>query len=640
MNVQVSFEGDVKKSFRLTLWTTVGDLKGMISKEIKIPENQIQILYFENQLLDSMPLTCFSSFFGAHVTLECKIMHSKNTFTQEEEDALFAYWLIYKNNWSKIERYIPTKTKESTIKYWETELAPKLIASGKITPDQFINAKQNDSIYLSENQMKNLEKQFQFPQYSLQLPYVPPNSNEFEQEKKQKGQRGRKTKQSKKNDQLSMPAMIQQQITQPEQQMTYLSNIYQQFFDQQNSPKIEGRRLKKESKNSQSNSKKYQIYNQSMQIYPQFQQIPYQNIQYPTIPSSFPKVTKQKNQKKKQTNIEQTNWNERNIRKKDENDKNQEDDSEEEVVENSQEFDESVQYFGEENAEKGNISQKGISDIDNLSQSMEPWTEEEDKLLNEKYDLYGAKWAKIKEFFPNRTAKSLFNRWHIKNREHQRIIATWTPEEDSLIIEKLREFGPKWGKIATFFPQKNARVLREYWQKSLRPRVVQMNSEIKWSNGGWCPDDDELLTKLISEHGYDWKLISSRFPLRTIGAIRSHWLSAIKPKLVAEKRTEYVHSSTKKKDLPWSLNEEKKLIRKVHEIGKNWKALKVFFPGRSCPSIHTKWLELKLKAERGDMSEYGSCANELLNSIKQENKQDEFDDEESEGESYDDDYDE
>ena len=48
--------------------------------------------------------------------------------------------------------------------------------------------------------------------------------------------------------------------------------------------------------------------------------------------------------------------------------------------------------------------------------SHEPWTPEEDKLLEQKLKEYGAKWVSISKFFKNRTDTMLKNRWLVLSR--------------------------------------------------------------------------------------------------------------------------------------------------------------------------------------------------------------------------------
>ncbi|OHT13419.1 Myb-like DNA-binding domain containing protein [Tritrichomonas foetus] len=40
------------------------------------------------------------------------------------------------------------------------------------------------------------------------------------------------------------------------------------------------------------------------------------------------------------------------------------------------------------------------------------WTEQEDRLLLQKYDEYGPQWTLIRQFFPGRTGNMLKNRWN------------------------------------------------------------------------------------------------------------------------------------------------------------------------------------------------------------------------------------
>ena len=49
-----------------------------------------------------------------------------------------------------------------------------------------------------------------------------------------------------------------------------------------------------------------------------------------------------------------------------------------------------------------------------------PWSEEEDKLLMEKYEEFGPSWKRIATFFPSRTDINIKSRFHLKERRHKK----------------------------------------------------------------------------------------------------------------------------------------------------------------------------------------------------------------------------
>lgn len=46
----------------------------------------------------------------------------------------------------------------------------------------------------------------------------------------------------------------------------------------------------------------------------------------------------------------------------------------------------------------------------------DPWTSQEDELLDSLYDEFGSKWSKIAEYFPNRSANGIRNRYKLRQR--------------------------------------------------------------------------------------------------------------------------------------------------------------------------------------------------------------------------------
>ena len=79
------------------------------------------------------------------------------------------------------------------------------------------------------------------------------------------------------------------------------------------------------------------------------------------------------------------------------------------------------------------------------------FTPADDEFLLKLVETYGCQsWNVIAEHFHDRSARQCRDRW-----KHYLCPTTntdqWTPEEDALLVQKVREFGKKWSQIAPFF---------------------------------------------------------------------------------------------------------------------------------------------------------------------------------------------
>lgn len=95
------------------------------------------------------------------------------------------------------------------------------------------------------------------------------------------------------------------------------------------------------------------------------------------------------------------------------------------------------------------------------------FTYEEDQKLLELVTTYGAKkWRRIAEMMPGRTPKQCRDRYcDYLNPEY--FNGQWTNEEDEKLREKFREYGPQWTKIAQFFTNRNANSIRNRWSSTM-----------------------------------------------------------------------------------------------------------------------------------------------------------------------------
>lgn len=105
------------------------------------------------------------------------------------------------------------------------------------------------------------------------------------------------------------------------------------------------------------------------------------------------------------------------------------------------------------------------------------FTAEEDDQLRSLVEKYGdLNWSAIAEEMPGRNVRQCKERWvnylcpTINNSE-------WTPEEDALLIEKQREFGSKWVRIAKFFNNRTDAMLKNRFNV-LRRRERKANTRM------------------------------------------------------------------------------------------------------------------------------------------------------------------
>ena len=124
----------------------------------------------------------------------------------------------------------------------------------------------------------------------------------------------------------------------------------------------------------------------------------------------------------------------------------------------------------------------------------------------------------------------------------------------------------------------NRRVLKEYWNRSLRGRQIEKNKDIVWKNGSW-----------------------------------EKYVGIIVPT-----------NSQMKKEQKWTKQEEKRLTEKTKGRGTKWKVIQEFFPGRSPLYLHSKWWSLQNRRR----AKYISESHESDESIELEDEDDEiaFDD--------------
>ncbi|EAY03575.1 Myb-like DNA-binding domain containing protein [Trichomonas vaginalis G3] len=91
------------------------------------------------------------------------------------------------------------------------------------------------------------------------------------------------------------------------------------------------------------------------------------------------------------------------------------------------------------------------------------FSSEEDSKLKKLVEKYGENdWTTVASEMKTRTARQCRERF--KNYLSPKLTnGPWTEEEDKLLEEKFNEYGPKWAKIAVFFPSRSDVNVKNHW---------------------------------------------------------------------------------------------------------------------------------------------------------------------------------
>ena len=104
--------------------------------------------------------------------------------------------------------------------------------------------------------------------------------------------------------------------------------------------------------------------------------------------------------------------------------------------------------------------------------------EEDAKLISFVKEIGTKNWIRISQLMGTRNPRQCRERWcNYINPELRK--DPWTEEEDKILEEKYAEFGPKWNKLAKFFNNRGDNNIRNRWMMISRHKAKNMYNNHK-----------------------------------------------------------------------------------------------------------------------------------------------------------------
>uniref|UniRef100_A0A0E0LGZ2 Uncharacterized protein n=1 Tax=Oryza punctata TaxID=4537 RepID=A0A0E0LGZ2_ORYPU len=164
------------------------------------------------------------------------------------------------------------------------------------------------------------------------------------------------------------------------------------------------------------------------------------------------------------------------------------------------------------------------------------WAEEEDLQLQAAVNTFGTNWQLVSASMDGRTGNQCSNRWRKTLNPERSRVGRWSLDEDKRLMVAVKLFGSgSWNKIAQFIPGRTQSQCNERWRNVLDPDI---------DLGEWRPEEDSILLASVDEFGPCWsKIAGAKIPHRTDNMCLRRWRKLCQDKLPSVKAAQQIKKS-------------------------------------------------------------------------------------------------
>ena len=128
-------------------------------------------------------------------------------------------------------------------------------------------------------------------------------------------------------------------------------------------------------------------------------------------------------------------------------------------------------------------------------------------------------------------------------------------------------------------------------------QINQVTGKKKQIRHKFTSEEDEKITRLVEEHGRDWRLVANEIPGLNSRQCRERYVFYLDPNIANQE---------------WSEDDMQKLIELVQEYGKTWTKITQFFPNRSVINVKNQWQKM-MRHKHLHMNENSNFKNTNIN---------------------------